>query len=186
VPGSPATTRLRSALTAGFLPPVLATVANFYHIEMATTLGELAIAENSQKYFNRACAHYRQALFISDAVGQHRRTAVAENNHGYLLLAFNKLKDAGRALFRTRNFKHFSDFCPQLDETLARFHIEVGEFDLAEQAIMRSVTTLEIGGEEAVLAESLRTQGRILCRLGPSSRGKTCSRSSVSGSGAVR
>jgi DNA-binding winged helix-turn-helix (wHTH) protein/tetratricopeptide (TPR) repeat protein len=140
---------------------------HFYHIAMGTTLGELAIAENSDAHFYEACAHYEKALFRSGAVGHHRRTAVVANNHGYLLLEFRKLKETESALMRARSlFDHFGERCPQLDEILARFHLEMHELDLAEVAIGRSVKALDACGEDAVLSESLRTQGRVFCKLG--------------------
>ncbi|HEV7683005.1 MAG TPA: winged helix-turn-helix domain-containing protein [Pyrinomonadaceae bacterium] len=140
--------------------------STFFHIEMATTLGELAIAEGSQEYFNRACEHYEAGLSKSEAVGHHRRTAVLESNHGYLLLAFDRLEEAEPRLVRGRGlFDHFLDRSPQLDETLARLYLQTEQFELAEQAIIRSIVALEKGGEAALLAESLRTQGRILCKL---------------------
>ena len=142
-------------------------VADFYHIEMSTTLGELAIAERSQKYLEQACKHYEQALSSSEAVGHHRRTAVLENNHGYLMLAFGRLEEAESALMRAQAlFRHFAEPCPQLDETLARFHLEINRIDLAEETIVQSVSNLERAGEDALLAESLRTHGQILCKLG--------------------
>lgn len=147
--------------------------ADFYHVEMATTLGELAISEHSHEFLDQACVYYRKALSNSEAVGHHRRTAVLENNHGHLMVAFTKLKDAEASLTRARNlFRHFSDPCPQLEETLARFYLETGRFDLAEKTIFQSVSKLERVGEEAMLAESLRTQGRILCRLGRHREGR--------------
>lgn len=140
---------------------------DFFHTEMATTLGEVAIAEGNEEYFNQACEHYQQALFKSEVVGHLRRIAVLECNHGYLLMAFAKLGEAKGPLLRARKlFDHLSDRCPQLDETLARFYIDTNQFDLAQQAIERSVTILEKGGEEALLAESLRTQGRVFSKMG--------------------
>ena len=138
----------------------------FFHIEMATTLGELAIAESSNEYFKRACRHYNKALFESEAVGNHRCSAVIESNYGYLLLAFAELPEAESRLVRARElFDHLLDRSPELDEILARLYLETGQFESAEQAITRSVIALEQGGEEAHLAESLRTYGLILCKL---------------------
>src|SRR5213078_803804 len=54
----------------------------------------------------------------------------------------------------------------QVDETLARLHIAAERFDLAYQAADRAVHTLQKGGEGALLAEALTTQGLVLCRLG--------------------
>lgn len=140
--------------------------STFFHIEMATTLGEVAIAEGCEEYFNRASEHYQQGLSKSEAVGHHRRTAVLDCNHGYLLLAFGKLEEAEPRLVHARElFDHFSQPCPQLDETLARLYLETEQFELAEQAIIRSTAALGKAGEAAVLAESLRTHGRILCKL---------------------
>jgi DNA-binding winged helix-turn-helix (wHTH) protein/tetratricopeptide (TPR) repeat protein len=139
---------------------------HFFHIEMATTLGELAIAKSSDDYFNMACDHYHQAVVLSYAVGHHHRSAVLESNHGYLLLAFGKLNVAEAHLMRARMlFDQFSNSCPQLDETIARLHLETNRFDLAEEAVNRSIAALESCGEDGLLAESLRTRGQILCRL---------------------
>src|SRR6185295_864066 len=55
---------------------------------------------------------------------------------------------------------------PTLDETLAQLYLATKRFELAEQAILRSIDTLQRRGEEAVLAEVLTTQGRILARQG--------------------
>ena len=137
-----------------------------FHTAIGTTVGELAIAENNNEYFDLACRHYRQALVDAVAVGNHSETGVVESNHGYLLLAFGKLEEAESHLLRSRKlFDHFSDLTPPLDETLARLYLKMERFELAEEAIRRSVVSLETGGQEALLAESLRTYGLILCRL---------------------
>lgn len=139
--------------------------ASFFNIEMATTAGELAIAADSDEYFELASQHYREALLQTEAVGHHRRLAVLENNHGYLLLAFGRLDEAESRLLRARElFDHLGHQCPELDETFARLYMEMGQLELAESAIVRSVAALESSGEEA-LAESLRTQGRVLAKL---------------------
>ena len=117
------------------------------------------------------CLHYQNAFVPADAVGHHHRTAVLESNHGYLLLAFSRIKEAETSLTHAKAlFDHFSKGCPQLDETLARLHYEMGRFDLADKVINRSIAGLESCGEEALLAESLRLQGQILCRLGATLR----------------
>lgn len=141
--------------------------SDFFNIEMATTIGELAIAEQSESDFHQACLHYQQALSNSATVGHHRRTGVLENNHGHLLIAFGKLQEAEAALTRAKKlFDHLGDPCPQLDETLARLHLEAGRLELAEETILPSIGKLQTAGEEALLAESLRTHGRILCKSG--------------------
>ena len=56
--------------------------------------------------------------------------------------------------------------CAQVDDSLAQLHLAAGQYELAEQAAGQSVKTLEIGGLEDLLAESLTTQGLALCKLG--------------------
>jgi TolB-like protein len=140
-----------------------------YHLELASTFKELATAEARTEYFDRALEHYTEALYEFEAIGNHRLAAIVENNHGYLLLALRRLDEAEPHLVRGRKiFDSFGDKVrrAQVDETLAQLHIAAERFDLAEQAILGSVDTLETGGEEALFAESLTTQGRILLKLG--------------------
>jgi tetratricopeptide (TPR) repeat protein len=52
----------------------------------------------------------------------------------------------------------------QSNETLARLYLETKQFDLAEEAIGRAVTTLELTDGEAALAESLTTAGVVAAK----------------------
>jgi tetratricopeptide (TPR) repeat protein len=92
-----------------------------------------------------------------------------ENNHGLLLLlTLKRLDEAEARLVRARElFDGFADNVKraQVDDTLAQLHFAARRFELAEQSILRSVEALETGEEEALLAESLTTQGRILFKL---------------------
>ena len=50
--------------------------------------------------------------------------------------------------------------------TLTAIHdVAAGRLDLAELAIARAVGTLETSGQEAFFAQTLSTQGVVLCRL---------------------
>ena len=62
-----------------------------FHLEFATTLKNLGIAEGRSSYFDRALDHYREALTNFEGIGNHRYTAVVENNHGYLLSTLEKI-----------------------------------------------------------------------------------------------
>ena len=140
-----------------------------YHQELATTFKELGIAERNVDYFERALENFREALYEFEAIGNHRHCAAVENNYGYLLLTRKQLDEAGPHLMRARElFDGFADKvrCGQVDETLAHFHVAAERLDLAQEAILRSVESLEKGGEDALLAEALTTQGVVLCRLG--------------------
>jgi tetratricopeptide (TPR) repeat protein len=101
-------------------------------------------------------------------VGHHHHAAAVENNHGYLLSGLNRFVEAETRLTRARKlFDGFSDTVrrAQVDETLAQLYIGSERFDAALEAIARAVDALEVGGEEALLAEALTTQGRVLSEL---------------------
>lgn len=140
-----------------------------FHLEFANTLKELGIAEEQEEFFEKALEHYQQALSHFRRVGNHRYTAIVENNHGYLLSVLNRFDEACVHLQRARRlFEMLSDNVrrAQVDETLAQLYLASKRYDLAEDAIDLSVDTLEASGEEAFLAEALTTHGIVLCRLG--------------------
>src|SRR5204863_3964861 len=81
-----------------------------FHLEFATTLKDLGIAENRSEYFDRALNHYRDAFSHFEDVGNHRYTAIVENNHGYLLSALNRFDEAQLHLERARKlFEELGD-----------------------------------------------------------------------------
>ena len=142
---------------------------------MATTLKGLGVSESRDDFFDLALRHYQEAVYKFEAIGNHRLAAIVENNHGYLLLTLNRIDEAEAHLNRaSKLFDSFDDKVrrAQVDETLTQLHIATGRFDVAEQVIRRAVDSLGLGGEEALLAEALTTQGLVLCRLGRSREGK--------------
>lgn len=140
-----------------------------YHLLLANTLQTLATAETRDDYFNRALEHYLKAIDHWSAIGNHRYAAQGENNHGYLLVTLKRFDDAENHLVRARKvFAALDDKgrCAQVDDSLAHLHLAAGRFELAEESAGQSVKTLETGGLDSFLAESLTTQGLVLCKLG--------------------
>ena len=166
--------RLRDALA--LLDQASSLVSHFsdwpkgrFHLEVANTLKEIGIAENREVFFERAFGHYRQALSHFIGIGNHRYTAIVENNHGYLLSSLKRFDEACLHLDKARRlFEMLNDHVrrAQVDETLAQLHLASNKYDLAECAIDLAVNALENSGEEAFLAEALITRGIVLCRLG--------------------
>jgi len=139
-----------------------------FHLEYATTLKDLGIAESRSVYFDRALNHYREALSQFEAIGNRRYTAIVENNHGYLLSTLKRFEDAQLHLGRARQlFEEFGDQIrrAQVDETLAQLYLASGQYELAQRSISRAIETMETSGEEALLAEALTTHGLVLCKL---------------------
>ena len=65
-----------------------------FHLEVANTLKEIAITENLEVFFEKAFGHYSQALCHFSHIGNHRYTAIVENNHGYLLSSLKRFDSA--------------------------------------------------------------------------------------------
>jgi signal transduction histidine kinase/ActR/RegA family two-component response regulator len=140
-----------------------------FHLEFATILKDLGVAENHDRYSARSLDHYEQALSEFKLIGNHRYTAIVENNLGYLLLTLGRCDEAQAHLQRAGGlFEDFGDKVrrAQVDETVAQLYLASGNYDLAEAVIKLALNTLEGSGEDALLAEALTTHGLILCRLG--------------------
>ncbi len=138
-----------------------------YH-ELATTLKELAISEKERMHSDEAKLHFVQALYESEAIGNHRLAAAVENNLGFLLLSLGLLDESEKHLLRSRRlFDGYSDNvrAAQVNETLARLYLETKEYSLAQEVIDRAVETLELTDGEALLAEALTTKGVVRRRL---------------------
>jgi len=140
-----------------------------YHDEFATTIQNVAIGENRIDYLESVTSHFQRAFYEFVAIGHHRYAAVVENNHGFLLLNLGRFSDAEVRLLNARQlFERLNDNIrrAQVEDTLARLYLATGRIDLAAAAADRAVASLELGDEEALLAEALTTKGMILCKLG--------------------
>lgn len=140
-----------------------------FHLEFANTLKDLGVAEEQNAYFEQAVIHYRDALKHFKSVGNHRYTAIVENNYGYLLSSLQRFDEACSHLDRARHlFEMLNDHVrrAQVDETLAQLYLASGRYEQAEHSINLAIETLESSGEEAFLAEALTTRGIVLCQLG--------------------
>jgi len=139
-----------------------------FHLEHATTLRDLGVAEATEEYYSHSLQHYRQALHEFQKLGNLRYSAIVENNLGYLLLTLQKFDEAQSHLQRASDlFGQFGDQVKraQVDETIAQLHIAKHEYKQADSAIKSAVNILEDRSEDALLAEALTTQGVVLCRL---------------------
>lgn len=140
-----------------------------YHDHLATILQTKGTAETRGKSLDRAHEHYLRAIDQYEAIGNHRYAAIAQNNLGCLLVTLQRLDEAETDLVWARkSFAAFNDKrrCAQVDDSLAHLHLAAGRFELAEQSAVQAVKTLETGGLDSFLAESLTTHGLVLCKLG--------------------
>src|ERR1700752_3218444 len=140
-----------------------------FHLEFATTLKDLGIAESDSKYFRRSLSQYEEALAEFENLANRRYTAIIENNLGHLLVTLQRFDEARFHLNRASClFEEFGDRGrrAQVDETIPQPYLASDRYESAEASIKHAVEILEQSGEDALLAEALTTQGLILCRLG--------------------
>ncbi len=134
------------------------------HHELALTLKDLFISEGNEAQANEAKAHFEKALYIFEAVGDHRIAAAAENNLGFLLLNLGRFEESEMHLLHSkRMFLSVSDVVheAQVKETLCRLYIKTQRYAQARQVIEEAIETLERTDGEAFLAEALRTAGIV-------------------------
>ncbi len=149
-------------------------ISGRYHHEIATTLKESAVLSFSEEHSRKSWDNFHAALFALEAIGNHRHSAAAENNLGYLLLNLKQHQDSELHLLRAKRF--FSRFgddvrSAQVNDTLARLYIETGQLTRADENISNAVRVLETTDEDGLLAEALTTKGIILFKTGRAGRG---------------
>ncbi len=146
-----------------------------FHNGFAVLLRSLAAAENREDYLDRALIEFAAASYHFEEAGHQRYCARVENNLGELFSTIGKFDSAHAHLSRARNLfleLHDGGSVAQVDETRARTFLAEGCLQEAERSVRSAVKTLERGGEQALLAEALTTQGIVLARLGKYPRSK--------------
>jgi CheY-like chemotaxis protein len=144
-----------------------------FHNEYGLVFRRLAAPENREDYVDRALIEYTAASFHFEEAGNTRYLARVENNLGFLYFTIGRYQDAHYHLDRARDlFLQLKDVgtAAQVDETRARTLLAEGRLKNAERTIKAAVRTLEKGGQQAVLAEALTTQGIIAARTGNQAR----------------
>jgi len=147
-----------------------------FHFEYGLVLRRLSAPENREGYLDRALIEYAASSFHYEQAGNERALARVENNLGFLFFTIGRYGDAHQHLDRARHlFLNLKDTgtAAQVDDTRARTLLAQGYIVEAERLARSAVRVLERGGQQALLAEALTTQGVALARLGNSPRAKT-------------
>lgn len=139
-----------------------------FHVNFALVLRNLASAENSSKYLDRALIEYTAASFHFEQAGHIRYWARVENNLGFLFSTIGRFEEAHKHIDQARQL--FSDLgdkgsVAQVDDTRARTLLAEGHSAEAEKVARAAVETLERSGEQSLLAASLTTHGAALARM---------------------
>jgi CheY-like chemotaxis protein len=146
-----------------------------FHNGFAVLLRNLATAENREDYLDRALIEYAAASVHFEKAGHTRFQGCVDINLGFLFCTIGRFTDAHQYLSRAGTlFIQIDDqvHLAQVNDTRARTFLAEGRVQEAERSARSAVRTLERGGEQALLAEALTTQGVVLARLGNYSRSK--------------
>lgn len=146
-----------------------------FHNEFALLFTRLGTEENRKDYLDRALIEAAAASFHFEEAGNSRYLARVENNLGFLFFTIGQYQDAHKHLDRARHlFLELKDIgtAAEVDDTRARTLLAEGRVAEAERLVRSAVRVLERGGQQAVLAEALTTQGVALARLGNHPRSK--------------
>jgi two-component system, chemotaxis family, chemotaxis protein CheY len=138
------------------------------HNHFAVLFNNLGTAEHREDYIDKALIEYAAASFHFEKAGNKRYQASVENNLGFLFFTLRRFSDAHEHLNRARTlFSEIGDkvHLAQVDETRARAFLAEGHLKDALRLVRSSVKTLEKGGEQALLAEALTTQGVVQARM---------------------
>ena len=146
-----------------------------FHNGYGVLLRRLATPENRESYLDRALIEYAAASYHYEEAGNQRAVARVEGNLGYLHFTIGRYKDAHAHLDRARHiFLQLKDVgtAAQVDETRARTLLAQGHITEAERIVRAAVRVLERGGQQAILAEAIATQGVALARMGNDTRAR--------------
>lgn len=157
----------RLSAASGTVEQVGPFVTGRYYHELAAGLKDSMIDKRSNS-LEVVGANFARAYYEFEAIGHLRYTAVAENNHGYLLVDVGQYDEAESHLLNARQlFGQLEDKLrqAQVDDCLSRLYMATGRFDMAETAIDIAIASLEADDEEAVLAEALTTKGLLCFKL---------------------
>jgi len=140
-----------------------------FHLEFATVLKNLGLAERREDYIDRALMQYTAAGIQSEKAGHERAVAAVENNLGFLFSHLGRFEDAHEHLdraFSVASKLNDKGFRAQVEDTRARALLAEGRIEQAEKIAGSAVKGLREGDEQSNLAAALTTHATVLARMG--------------------
>ena len=144
------------------------TLKGSYHNNLANLWENLGKAESREDYTDRAFVEYAAASYHFEQAEHKAYRGKVENNLGFLYFKAGNFKEAHEHLNRARRLLvsiKDSASVAEVDETRARVFLAEGRNVEAEKAARASVTVLEQGDQQDLLAGALITHGTALARL---------------------
>ena len=140
-----------------------------FHLEFATVLKNLGLAERKEDYIDRALMQYTAAGLHFEEAGHQRSLGAVENNLGFLFGHLERFEDAHEHLDRALSLaSELNDkgTRAQFEDTRARVFLRQGHFEQAERVARSAVKGFREGDEQSNLAAALTTHATALARVG--------------------
>lgn len=140
-----------------------------FHLEFATVLKNLGLAERREDYIDRSLMQYTAAGLHFEEAGHMRTLAVVENNLGLLFAHLERFEDAHQHLERALSMAsklNDKGVRAQVEDTQARTLLAQGRMEQAEKISSSAVKGLREGDEQSNLAAALTTHATVLARMG--------------------
>ena len=145
------------------------TLKGSYHNNLGNLWERMGKDERREDYTDRAFIEFAAASYHFEQAEHKAYRGKVENNLGFLYFKAGNFKEAHEHLNRARRLLvsiKDSASTAELDETRACVFLAEGRNVEAEKAARASVTGLEQGDQQDLLAEALITHGTALARLG--------------------
>ena len=140
-----------------------------FHLEFATVLKNLGLAERREDYIDRALMQYTAAGLHSEEAGNERALSMVENNLGFLFAHLERFEDAHEHLdraFAVASKLNEKGTRAQIEDTRARALLAQGRIEQAEKVAGSAVKGFREGDEQSNLAAALTTHATVLARMG--------------------
>ena len=140
-----------------------------FHLEFATVLKNLGLAERREDYIDRALMQYTAAGLHLKEVGHERGLMIVEGNLGLLFVHLGRFDDAhehiDRALAVASRLNERGVHA-QFEDSRAKALLGQGRLDQAEKVSRSAVKAFREGDEQSNLIMGLTTYATILARMG--------------------
>jgi tetratricopeptide (TPR) repeat protein len=140
-----------------------------FHLEYATELKNLGLAERREDYIDRSLMQYTAASVELEQAGHERFLALVENNLGFLFVHLGRFQEAHQHLDRAVAMaQRLNDkgYRSQFEDTRARAFLGQGQLDQAEKMASSAVKGFREGDEQSNLSAALTTHATVLARKG--------------------
>ncbi|HEY8184766.1 MAG TPA: tetratricopeptide repeat protein [Pyrinomonadaceae bacterium] len=139
-----------------------------FHLEFATVLKNLGLADRREDYIDKALMQYTAARVHVEEIGNERVLTLIENNLGFLFAHLERFEDAHEHLdlaMSVASRLNHTGLRATVEDTRARTFLAQGRFEQAEKVARSAVKAFREGDEQSNLAAALTTYATVLAKM---------------------